>query len=462
MKKKLGETSGNGITYADGDIYYTDEAAGYQYIAFANGSDIQKNGVNLYGYGQGTAALDIPKGMTNPCFYAGSGDDSVYSSEQGMRPGYWAPLFTVFDPKKVRSSKGSGSDPVYVASGKKPATDTYNRGNGEAPITYVSSTLYDYYSDYELNGKEVSKNNKKAIAISKILEDTSMFLSTIQVAITLAGFLASAFASSYFADYIVNVVNITIISKSVFRTILVVLITIILSYFTLVFGELVPKKIAINNPYRIASLFVGLINVTRIIFYPLIKLLTLSTLLVCKIFRIKDKKNNLTENDIKKIILLGKEEGIIEEKEKEYILNIFEFNDIKVEQVMTPKNDVSLVNIDDDFKNILSIIKETKFSRYPVYKNNIDNIIGVLNVKDLILSKSENNEIDLNNLIRPIHKFRYNKKIDDVFRYMQEKNESLCAVYKNDKFIGIVSVEDAVEEIVGNIYDEYDNKKNIS
>ena len=129
---------------------------------------------------------------------------------------------------------------------------------------------------------------------------------------------------------------------------------------------------------------------------------------------------------------------------------------------MTPKNDISLVNIDDDFKNILSIIKETKFSRYPVYKNNIDNIIGVLNVKDLILSKSENNEIDLNNLIRPIHKFRYNKKIDDVFRYMQEKNESLCAVYKNDKFIGIVSVEDAVEEIVGNIYDEYDNKKNIS
>ena len=309
---------------------------------------------------------------------------------------------------------------------------------------------------------EVSKNNKKAIAISKILEDTSMFLSTIQVAITLAGFLASAFASSYFADYIVNAVNITIISKSVFRTILVVLITIILSYFTLVFGELVPKKIAINNPYRIASLFVGLINVTKIIFYPLIKLLTLSTLLVCKIFRIKDKKNNLTENDIKKIILLGKEEGIIEEKEKEYILNIFEFNDIKVEQVMTPKNDVSLVNIDDDFKNILSIIKKTKFSRYPVYKNNIDNIIGVLNVKDLILSKSENNEIDLNNLIRPIHKFRYNKKIDDVFRYMQEKNESLCAVYKNDKFIGIVSVEDAVEEIVGNIYDEYDNKKNIS
>ena len=157
---KLVETSGNGITYADGDIYYTDEAAGYQYIAFANGKEIQKNGaLNLYGYGQGTKALTIPKDVTNPCFYAGSGDDSVYSSAQGKRPGYWASLFTVFDPKKV-----SGSDPVYVASGKKPATDSHK---SNAAITYVSSTLYDYYSDYELNGKEVSKNNNDYAQVSQ-------------------------------------------------------------------------------------------------------------------------------------------------------------------------------------------------------------------------------------------------------------------------------------------------------
>ena len=158
--KNLGETSGNGMTYANGDIYYADGVVGkYDHIAFANGRDIQKNGVNLYGYGQGTAALDIPKGMTNPCFYAGSGDDSVYSSAQGKRPGYWASLFTVFDPKKV-----SGSDPVYVASGKKPATDSHK---SNAAITYVSSTLYDYYSDYELNGKEVSKNNNDYAQVSQ-------------------------------------------------------------------------------------------------------------------------------------------------------------------------------------------------------------------------------------------------------------------------------------------------------
>jgi|GEM_PF-5404863 len=158
---KLGSTSGNGMTYADGDIYYADDVVGtYEHITFANGDKV--TGKNLYGYGEGTAALTIPKDVTNPCFYAGSGDDSVYSSAQGKRPGYWASLFTVFDPKKV-----SGSDPVYVASGKKPATDTYNRGNGEAPITYVSSTLYDYYSDYELNGKEVSTDTNSAAQVSQ-------------------------------------------------------------------------------------------------------------------------------------------------------------------------------------------------------------------------------------------------------------------------------------------------------
>lgn len=155
---KLGSTSGNGMTYADGDIYYADDVVSkYEHITFANGDKV--TGKNLYGYGEGTAALTIPKDVTNPCFYAGSGDDSVYSSAVGKRPGYWASLFTVFDPKKV-----SSSDPVYVASGKKPATDSYKKN---AAITYVSSTLYDYYSDYELNGKEVSKNTNDYDQVSQ-------------------------------------------------------------------------------------------------------------------------------------------------------------------------------------------------------------------------------------------------------------------------------------------------------
>ena len=158
--QKLGSTSGNGMTYADGDIYYADDVVGkYEHITFANGDKV--TGKNLYGYGEGTAALTIPKDVTNPCFYAGSGDDSVYSSEQGKRPGYWASLYTVFDPEKV-----SGSDPVYVATETytKPTTDSHK---SNAAITYVSSTLYDYYSDYELNGKEVSTDTNGDAQVSQ-------------------------------------------------------------------------------------------------------------------------------------------------------------------------------------------------------------------------------------------------------------------------------------------------------
>ena len=303
---------------------------------------------------------------------------------------------------------------------------------------------------------EINKKNKKAILINKMLNDSSSFLSTIQIVITLSGFLASAFAADYFADYFVNIITVTFISKRVLRSILVILITFILSYFSLVFGELVPKKIAINNSYRVASTFAPLIHATSNLFYPLVKFLSLSTSFICKIFRIKDKKNDMTEEDIKRMIILGKEEGVIEEKEKEYILNVFEFNDITVDKVMTPRKDVVMINIDDDIKNILLVIKDSKFTRFPVYKDNKNNIIGLLNVKDFILHYGENEELKIDNIIRKVHSFKYNEKIDDVFRYMQEKKENLCMVYKEDNFIGIVSIEDAVEEIVGNIYDEYD------
>ena len=212
---------------------------------------------------------------------------------------------------------------------------------------------------FELS-KEVSKKNKKAIKIQKIINEPSKFLSTIQIGITLAGFLASAFAADYFADYFLNIISIDFLSESTLKTLLVVLITIILSYFTLVFGELVPKKIALNNSLKIASLFVEIINVISIIFYPLIKILTWSTELICKIFKIKDKKDSITEEDIKKMIILGKEEGVVEEKEKEYILNIFQFNDIEVKNIMTKKEDTILININDDLKENIAKIKKYK------------------------------------------------------------------------------------------------------
>ena len=321
-------------------------------------------------------------------------------------------------------------------------------------IFSASELAFLKINKYELKNK-IKIHDKKAIQINKILSDQSAFLSTIQISITLAGFLASAFAADYFADYFLQIINISFISSSTLRTILVIIITFILSYVTLIFGELVPKKIAINNPYKIACLFIGLISFVKTFFSPLIKLLTLSTNFICKIFKIKENEDKITEDEIKKIILLGNTEGVIEEKEKDYILNIFNFNDIAVEKIMTKKEDVVMININDDMKNILSTIKESKYTRFPVYDKN--EIIGILNVKDFILNYNELK--DLRSIVRTVNKYEYTEKIDDVFRMMQKNNEPISLIYNKKEMVGIVTIEDAIEEIVGNIFDEYDGEK---
>ena len=321
-------------------------------------------------------------------------------------------------------------------------------------IFSASELAFLKINKYELKNK-IKIHDKKAIQINKILSDQSAFLSTIQISITLAGFLASAFAADYFADYFLQIINISFISSSTLRTILVIIITFILSYVTLIFGELVPKKIAINNPYKIACIFIGLISFVKTFFSPLIKLLTLSTNFICKIFKIKENEDKITEDEIKKIILLGNTEGVIEEKEKDYILNIFNFNDIEVEKIMTKKEDVVMININDDMKNILSTIKESKYTRFPVYDKN--EIIGILNVKDFILNYNELK--DLRSIVRTVNKYEYTEKIDDVFRMMQKNNESISLIYNKKEMVGIVTIEDAIEEIVGNIFDEYDGEK---
>ena len=321
-------------------------------------------------------------------------------------------------------------------------------------IFSASELAFLKINKYELKNK-IKMHDKKAIQINKILSDQSAFLSTIQISITLAGFLASAFAADYFADYFLQIINISFISSSTLRTILVIIITFILSYVTLIFGELVPKKIAINNPYKIACLFIGLISFVKTFFSPLIKLLTLSTNFICKIFKIKENEDKITEDEIKKIILLGNTEGVIEEKEKDYILNIFNFNDVEVEKIMTKKEDVVMININDDMKNILSTIKESKYTRFPVYDKN--EIIGILNVKDFILNYNELK--DLRSIVRTVNKYEYTEKIDDVFRMMQKNNESISLIYNKKEMVGIVTIEDAIEEIVGNIFDEYDGEK---
>lgn len=321
-------------------------------------------------------------------------------------------------------------------------------------ILSASELAFLSLEKFELD-KMVRKRKKNAKKIRKVLEDPNNFLSTIQVGITLAGFLSSAFAASFFAEKIMDY-GFFIVNEGFTETFLVIIITIILSYFTLVFGELVPKKIALANPFKVASLSVNLIRFMQVAFYPLIKLLSWSTNLVCKILKIHEREDDFTEEDIKRIILTGTKDGIIEKKEQEYIFNIFQFNDTTVDKVMTPKEECELINVNIKFGTLLNKIKKTKYTRYPVYDGNTNNIIGIFNVKDYIMYKKDNDDFKLRNLLFGVKKFEYNEKIDDVFATMQKEHVQMAIVVKDKEFLGVVTLEDAVEEILGNIYDEYD------
>ena len=303
----------------------------------------------------------------------------------------------------------------------------------------------------------VRKRKKGAKKIRKILENPNNFLSTIQIGITLAGFLSSAFASTIFVNKLMDI-GFRIISYEFTKGVLVVLITLILSYFSLVFGELVPKKIALYKPYKVASMYVELISIMQVVFYPLIKLLSISTTVICKILGIKEKEEDFTEEDIKRIILTGTRDGIIEKKEQEYIFNIFQFNDTIVEKVMTPKEECELINVNIKFGSLLKKIKKTKFTRYPVYDGDTNNIIGIFNVKDYIMYQKDNDDFNIRNLLFKVRRYNYDEKIDNVFASMQKEHIQMAIVVKDKKFIGVITLEDAVEEILGNIYDEYDEK----
>lgn len=305
------------------------------------------------------------------------------------------------------------------------------------------------------------QKDKKAIKVKKILSNSSSVLATIQIGITFAGFFASAFAADSYADVIVSKFSTTTTNIEVLRTIVVVLITVILSYFNLVFGELFPKSIAIYHPEKITYAMAGVLDILSKIFYPFVWILTKSTELLCKIFNIKkENKEKISEEDVKLMILEAYKDGNIEKDEKNYIYNLFSFNDKKIKDIMVKREDIVALNVESDTLKILNTIKKTKRSRIPVFYDNIDNVIGVLNIKDLIISRANNENIVLKEILRKPLYVKENDIIDDVFKIMQEKNQAMVIVEDDEhKTLGIVTMEDIIEEVLGEIYDEFETKK---
>ena len=290
--------------------------------------------------------------------------------------------------------------------------------------------------------------DKSAKRLLKLTDAPANFLSTIQIGITLAGFLGSAFAADNFASLLANWVYNDLkwqaISYSVINTFSVILITIILSYFTLVFGELVPKRIAMQKPYKVAKFASKVISVIAIIMKPVIWFLSFSTNLILKIFRYKTEaeEENVTEDEIKMMVDLGEKKGTVEENEKKWIENVFEFNDTIVREIMTPSRDVKYVLLDNSRKEIEEMIRETGFSRYPVCKTNLNDVVGVLNIKDYFLNQDKK----IKDLVRPAYFVPETTLCDDLFHNLQKtKNGIAIIVDEYGTTTGIITTEDLLE-----------------
>ena len=310
--------------------------------------------------------------------------------------------------------------------------------------------------------KEANNGDKVSLRLLRMLEQPAGFLSTIQVGITLAGFLGSAFAADNFSEYLINWIYYDLgyrgLSLESLDVVSVIVITLILSYLTLILGELVPKRIAMQKPYEIAKFTSKVVNIIAIIMKPVVAFLSMSTNLVLKLLRMKTEteEDKVTEEEIKMMIELGGQTGAIEASESDWIKNVFNFNDIVAAEIMTNRSEIESININDSEHEILKIIKQSGCSRLPVYGEDEDDIIGILYSKDYLLA-GEERKYDIKSFIRAGYFVSENMKASELFKKMQIDNKQMAIVIDEYGTInGIVTMEDLLEVIVGNIYDEYD------
>ena len=309
---------------------------------------------------------------------------------------------------------------------------------------------------------QIKEGNKKAKTIQTMLKNPSKFLATIQIGVTLAGFLSSAFASDAFADKLAPALNTVIpsISITTWRSVSIIIITIILSYFTLIFGELVPKRIAMKYYEKISFASIGIIKGISLITAPFVKFLTFSTNMVSKLFGVTgEEEENVTEEEIRMMIDVGEEKGTIEEEEKEMINNVFELNDKVASEIMIPRNKIFALDINLSIAEVIEKLSEdTRYSRIPVFDKTIDNIAGIVYIKDILLS-TKNKNSKIKTLVKEAYYVSETKKVDELFQELRTNKRQIAIVL--DEYggtAGMVTMEDILEEIVGEIYDEYDKE----
>ncbi|MHB1153706.1 MAG: hemolysin family protein [Eubacteriales bacterium] len=311
--------------------------------------------------------------------------------------------------------------------------------------------------------RQAREGDKKAAHMLKMVCQPEKFLSTIQIGITFAGFLASAFAADNFSDelvsWLINTFNLTGISTKALDTLSIIVITVILSFFMLLFGELVPKRIAMKKPEQLARAVSGIIIAFSAVFRPMVWLMSVSTNGILRLFGINphEKTEAVSEDEIRLMIDIGEEKGTIEAAERKMIDNIFEFNNSSAGDIMIHRTAMVVIWEDDTDEDIQKTIEESGYSRFPVCSEDTDNIIGILRVREYLVNLLKEKSEPLRDILTPVYFVPETVRADILFRDMQEKKIHLAVVV--DEYggtSGIITMEDLLEEIVGNIYDESD------
>lgn len=308
------------------------------------------------------------------------------------------------------------------------------------------------------------EGNKKARLLEMLIEEPSNFLSTIQIGITLAGFFSSASAATGISEYLSQILKPLNIMYS--NEISMIIVTLVLSYFTLVFGELVPKRIALKKAEKIALFSVKPIYVVSKIAKPFIKFLSLSTSFVLKITKNNDEdiEEKVSEEEIRALISQSQKDGCIENDEKQMIYGVFEFNDKTVREIMMPRSDMFAINLEDDKDDIIEAILNSNYSRIPAYRESIDNIVGILYVKDILIEAKRVgfNNIDLEKILHEPYFILETRRTNELFKILKAKKVHVAILFDEYGGVcGMVTMEDLIEEIMGDIEDEYDEEKSI-
>lgn len=302
--------------------------------------------------------------------------------------------------------------------------------------------------------------NKRAQILERMLGEPSRFLATIQVGITLGGFFSSASAATGISDDFAALLEKLSVPYS--GQIAIIVITVILSFFTLVFGELFPKRIAMQNSEKIALIAVIPIYAISKVMLPFVKLLSASTNFLVRVTGIERHKleEKVSKEEIKMLVEVGQEHGVINETEKHMINSIFEFDDILAQEVMTPRTEVYMINIDTPVSEVVDELLNECYSRIPVYENDNDNIIGILILKDFFVEarKVGFDNVDIRKILHAPYFVPETKNIDELFKELQSsQNHMAVLIDEYGGFSGVVTIEDLIEEIMGNISDEFDD-----